>query len=72
MNNLLTTAQVAKELDVDPSRVRQLCRADKMPGAKLIGRDWMIPRSALAAARKRNKKTGYPLGRPRKISDQST
>jgi excisionase family DNA binding protein len=53
INDLLSTQEVADELHVEASRIRQLCRAGQVPGAQKKGRDWWIPREALKELRKR-------------------
>lgn len=39
----LTAEQAAEILGVTPRRVRTLCRAGRIVGARKIGRDWIIP-----------------------------
>jgi excisionase family DNA binding protein len=43
MGKMLSVAEVAKQLGVDRSRVRVLCRQRRIPGAKLVGRIWLLP-----------------------------
>lgn len=50
----MTTAEAAKELDLTPMRVRQLCQSGILPARK-IGRDWLIRRGDLPKAAKRAK-----------------
>ena len=59
---MFTSNEAAEELQIDPSRIRKLCRAKRM-GTK-IGRDWMIT----AAELKRYRKIGK-LKPGRKSSD---
>jgi excisionase family DNA binding protein len=61
LTNLLTTAQAAEMLGVNPSRVRQLVLAGRLP-AERVGRDLFLPRAAVLNHR--------PLraGRPKKSS----
>lgn len=40
---MLNTRQVADELGIDDSRVRQLLRAGRLSGTK-YGRDWLVSR----------------------------
>lgn len=61
--DIITTNQAAAALGVTPVRVRQLCQSGILPTARRHGRDWLIDRRDLAAARRRNTKPG----RPRKI-----
>jgi excisionase family DNA binding protein len=63
LNNLLTTAEVAKRLGVDQSRVRQFIANGQMPAIKK-GRDWLIAESDLKAFKRLPK--GSP-GKPRKL-----
>jgi excisionase family DNA binding protein len=58
--NLLTTAQAAHELGVQPSRVRQLISAGRLKASR-FGRDLVIDRADLKAVRVR--KTGRPRKR---------
>ena len=63
MGALLTTSQVAKELGVSPRRVQALIKAGRLR-AERVGRDWLIrPRDVDAV---RDRKGGWPKGRPRK------
>lgn len=39
----LDTTEAGEKWGLTPSRVRQLCIAGRVPGAKKIGRDWVIP-----------------------------
>jgi len=61
--NYLTTKQAAKELGITAGRVRQLILAGRLPAIK-VGRDLLINPADLDKVRDR--KTGYPKGRPRK------
>lgn len=56
--DLLTSAQTAEALGVDLSRVQQLARAGRFPGARKLGRDWLIPVSDVLAW------APGPVGRP--------
>ena len=64
--DFLTTSEAAESLSkrtggsVSVQRVQAILKAGGIPGAVKIGRDWLIPRSALAAV----KVYGKP-GRPR-------
>lgn len=57
MSSLLTVQDVAKELNVSDSRVRQLLLAGRLKGRK-AGRDWRIHPKDIDAVRDR------PNGRP--------
>ena len=39
----LTTTEYAAKLGVHRSRVQALVRQGRIPGAKKVGRDWIIP-----------------------------
>jgi excisionase family DNA binding protein len=43
MGKTIDVAEAARLLGVDTSRVRVLCRQRRIPGARLVGRVWMIP-----------------------------
>lgn len=58
-----TTDQAAEELGVTRRRVLALIKAKRLSAEKW-GRDWKISASALDEVRER--KPGYPRGRPRK------
>lgn len=47
MSSLWTTWQASVHLGLTDRRVRQLCAAGKIPGARRIGRDWVIPDDAV-------------------------
>ncbi len=59
MENLLTTKQAAEKLNVNPSRVRQLILAGRLPARKL-GRDLFVNERDLDKVKDRRP------GRPRK------
>lgn len=42
----LTAAQTAEKWNISLRRVQDLCRMDRIPGARRMGRDWMIPADA--------------------------
>lgn len=44
--DFLSTSEYAAKLGVTPMRVRRLCQDGRIPGAKKIGRDWVIPAGA--------------------------
>ena len=60
--SMMTTKQAAEALGVSVRRVRAMIEAGQLPAEK-FGRDWMIDEKDLAAVRDR--KPGYPKGRPR-------
>jgi hypothetical protein len=43
MGKLITSADAAAKLGVTLVRVQALCRQRRIPGARLIGRTWMLP-----------------------------
>jgi len=53
-----TVEEFARDAGVNPSRVRQLLLAGRIPGARKHGRDWMIPAGAVWDRK--------PPGRPRR------
>ena len=57
---ILTTAQAAKILKVNDSRVRQLILSGRLPAQKL-GRDWIIKEKDLSKVADR--KPGRPKGK---------
>ena len=62
--DLLTTRDVAKELAVTPSRVRQLLRQELLAGHRLYAGVWIIARDDL----KKYQENRRAAGRPRKDS----
>lgn len=46
-----STAEASQLLRLSTARVRQLASADRLPGSRKIGREWWIPRAAIAAYR---------------------
>jgi hypothetical protein len=47
---LLPVAQYARRVGISARRVRALAGAGRIPGAIKLGRDWLIPASAIAIA----------------------
>jgi hypothetical protein len=39
---MLDAEGAARVLDVTPRRVRELCKQDRIPGARLFGKSWQI------------------------------
>jgi excisionase family DNA binding protein len=58
LSEFLSTEQAAAELDISVRRVQALLKKGRFVGAQKLGRDWTIPRSALAGMKDR--KTGRP------------
>jgi len=46
MDNLISIAEYAVLVGRDPATIRQRCLRGTQPGAKKIGRDWVIPADA--------------------------
>jgi excisionase family DNA binding protein len=57
-SEFISTEQAAEELGVTIRRVQALLKDGRFIGAQKFGRDWMIPRSAMAGVMVR--KTGRP------------
>ena len=64
MTDFLTTAEAARALGIDRSRVLRLITLGRLPATR-FGRAWMITATDLDAVRERP--TGYPKGRPRTV-----
>ena len=47
MEKLYSIAETAEILGLQPVRTRELCRQGRLPGAQKVGRDWVIPESAI-------------------------
>jgi excisionase family DNA binding protein len=45
---LLTVEQVADQTHAAPSTAARWCREGKLPGARRIGRRWLVPAAAVA------------------------
>lgn len=58
-----TVAQAAKLLKVHPTRVRQYCREGRITGARIVGRDWLIPKIDVEVFALQHKT--YRAGRPK-------
>jgi hypothetical protein len=43
MAKMIDAATAAAKLGVNVQRLRLLCRQRRIPGARLIGRTWMLP-----------------------------
>ena len=41
---LITVTQAARELGVQPVRVRKLCQQGRITGAQKVGTTWVIPK----------------------------
>jgi len=67
---MLTTAEAALLMQVEPARVRQLANTERIPGAVKYGRDWMIPRSFAESFQRQAR--GWPKGRPRKSREDES
>ena len=60
-----TSTEAAKELEIDVSRVLQLCRAGRL-GSQKFGKSWMITAAEIARYRSLGPR---PSGRPEKPRD---
>jgi hypothetical protein len=60
MDDLLTAADTAARLQVSLRWVQTLCKSARVPGARKVGRDWLIPAAVLPHIPRQ------PRGRPRK------
>ena len=49
MEDLITTTEAAKISRYNRDHIMLLCRTGKLPGARKMGRDWLIPRESLLA-----------------------
>jgi excisionase family DNA binding protein len=56
MDELITVTEAAKRLGLSRQRIGQLCNDGRIPGAVLVGRQWVIPAGAKIQA--------LPPGRP--------
>ena len=52
---MITVATFAARHHLTPDTIRKRCQAGTIPGAKKIGRDWLIPELASMPADKRTK-----------------
>jgi len=48
-DTLLSTLDAAEILDVTRQHVSRICKAGQLPGAKQLGRTWVIPKSSIDA-----------------------
>jgi hypothetical protein len=66
------TIQGAKAiLGISDGRIRQILNDDErrkreFPGARKLGRVWLLPVAEVEAFKDKERKTGYPAGKPRK------
>jgi excisionase family DNA binding protein len=42
--NYISVSQAAEALGVTTGRLRQLCIANRIPGARKVGTDWLVPK----------------------------
>lgn len=63
-DELLTLAQVSRELGIDTSRLRRLVARGVLRAQKL-GRTWVTTRSDVTAFAALERPRGWPKGRPR-------
>lgn len=64
MTQMMTTQQAADELGVSRRRVTKLIADGRLLATK-VGRDYVIDRAHLDDVRVRDRKGGWPKGRPR-------
>ena len=55
-----TIAQFSKRFGLSKERIRTFCREGRLPGAQLIGKQWIIPDDAALPVRK-NGRPGKPI-----------
>ena len=58
----LTAQEAAERLSRTPRLIQNLCKRGAFPGAFQIGRDWRIPKSAVAARKRRQAGGKLPKG----------
>lgn len=44
--DMITTKEAAAIIGYLPRSVKTLCQRGKLPGARKVGRDWLIPRAS--------------------------
>lgn len=62
----IAAEEAARRLRVSRSRIYQLIREGRLRGEKPGGRDWVIDEASLAQEEARERRVGYPRGRPRR------
>ena len=55
-----SVAQFSKRFDLSQERIRTFCREGRIPGAQLVGKQWIIPDDAGLPVRK-NGRPGKPI-----------
>ena len=55
-----TVAQFSKRFGLSQERIRTFCREGRIPGAQLVGKQWIIPDDVVLPVRK-NGRPGKPL-----------
>lgn len=55
-----TVAQFSKRFGLSQERIRTFCREGRIPGAQLVGKQWIIPDDAALPVRK-NGRPGKPI-----------
>ena len=58
----MTAQEAAERLSRTPRLIQNLCKRGAFPGAFQIGRDWRIPKSAVAARKRRQAGGKLPKG----------
>ena len=68
--DLLSVPQAAERLGLGPSLLRRYCREGRL-GVKVGGR-WLITEDELVKFESEPRPVGYPLGRPRSVTDDES
>lgn len=58
MGKMINADEAANRLGIDVSRVRKLCKARRIKGARLLGKVWLIPDPFEVTPGKRGPKIG--------------
>ena len=66
--NIFTAAQVAGRMSLSKELIAKYCREGRFPGARMMGRLWLIPAAAVGQFEDAHRK--YAPGRPRKTDDR--
>ena len=63
---LIDTANAARVLKVTPRRVRAFCQEGRVPGARMLGKSWLIPARVIAGGQLRVRVSAGKRGPKRK------
>ena len=47
IDEYITSSEAAQLINKAPSMIARLCQTEKLPGAKKIGKTWLIPRESV-------------------------